>query len=76
MRLWPSGIRVLALKPAERGRGTILVLQAIERRGASVRLEWLGAAIPLGRMAPGSIVAWRLAKRAGVWSAGPASALD
>jgi len=76
MKLRSRGARVLALKPAERGKGVILVLQSENARAATVGLEWLGTPLSLGSLAAGKIGAWRLTRRGGDWVAERARALE
>lgn len=76
VRVRPSGVRVLALKPAERGAGVILVLQSENAKAAKVVVEWLGTILTLGLLEAGRIGAWRLTKKRGGWVAVRASAVD
>jgi alpha-mannosidase len=64
MALEPATVRLLALKPAEDGRGFVLRVQEAAGRKAVVGLRWLGQRIRLGPVGPREIATWRI-RRAG-----------
>jgi alpha-mannosidase len=72
----PRGVRIVALKPAEQGAGTILALQSVEGGAVSPRVEWLGTPLALGRLGAGTIGAWRIVPDGQGWRAERASVLD
>ena len=73
--LTPDGLELLALKPAENGRGWILRIQ--NRTGRAVPRAvwtWLDQRLVLGRIPDGRIATWRLTESAKRWRATPVSA--
>lgn len=66
-QLSPPSLRLLALKPAEDGRGFVLRAQAPPGLAANASLRWLGHKIALGELAGGQIVSWRLQASKGTW---------
>lgn len=60
MALSPRSLRVLALKPAQDGRGIILRAQETEGKKAAGELTWLGRALELGNVAAHEIATWRI----------------
>jgi alpha-mannosidase len=75
-RVLPRGVRIVALKPADDGKGTIIALQTVEGGAVSPKVEWLGTTLALGRLAAGKIGAWRIVPDGKGWRAEPASALE
>lgn len=71
LRVMPSSLRLLALKPADAGSGFILRLQATAGQAVQARIRWCGQALALGRMAAGRIASWRLVRTRGRWTAQP-----
>jgi alpha-mannosidase len=66
----PQSVRLLALKPAEDGRGWILRLHSQVKHELKVGLTWLGQAIYLPGLAPLELATYRLDQSAdGGWSA-------
>jgi alpha-mannosidase len=63
----PEGVKLLALKPAARGRGFIVRLQNVSKRSQNVRLTWLGKRLSLGRLLAGRIGCWRVSQRGARW---------
>ena len=60
----PAALRLLALKPAEDGRGWILRAQEITGRSQTASAMWLGKKFNLGRIPGSAIAAWRLTANA------------
>ena len=60
MELTPASARLLALKPAEDGRGFILRAQAAPGKPARVTALWLGKKLALGPLKGGEIGSWKL----------------
>jgi len=61
--LTPSSLRLLALKPAENGKGLILRAQNCGGKTIPVAsLYWMGKHYALGRIPPWRIATWRLTK--------------
>lgn len=60
LALAPGSLRILALKPAEDGRGFVLRVQETTGRKVRGRLTWLGQGVDLGRIAASEIVTWRI----------------
>ena len=58
--LAPAGVKLLALKPAEDGRGQIVRLQEVAGRPAQPRLTLAGRTYPLGALAPHGLATYRL----------------
>ena len=65
--LMPSGLRLLALKPAENGKGWILRVQEGAGKAAEGRLIWLGKPLKLGRISPNAIATFRLTQAGKGW---------
>ncbi len=63
LALAPGSLRLLALKPAEDGRGFILRVQETTRRKVKGHLIWLGQGIDLGGIAASEIATWRIVSR-------------
>ncbi len=76
LRLDPPSLRIVALKPAEKGDGVVIVLQSTDGKPALARVQWIGSELALGRIEAGKIAAWRLSREGERWTAAPASALD
>ncbi len=75
--LAPSALRLLALKPAENGRGLILRAQNSGGKtipGASFR--WMGKSYPLGKIPPWQISTWRLINIGQKWRLDRSSVLE
>ena len=64
--LSPSAVKLLALKPAEDGRGWILRIQNIGKISPA-SLYWLGKRYSLGRIPPWRIMSWRLTQSKTGW---------
>ena len=60
LEITPSSVRLLALKPAEEGRGFILRAQAAPGNATKVSALWLGKKIQLGALKGGEIATWKL----------------
>ncbi len=60
LALQPDALRLLALKPAEDGRGFILRVQEMAGRPARGWLTWLGRRLDLGLVAGRAIATWRI----------------
>lgn len=60
LALAPASLRILALRPAEDGRGFILRVQETSGRKAKGRLTWLGERIDLGGVTPSEIATWKI----------------
>lgn len=58
--LLPSVVRLLALKPAEDGRGWIARVQNVSDHPVKGALIWLNKRYNLGRLAPWQISSWRI----------------
>ncbi len=69
--LHPASVQLLALKPAESGKGFILRVQAPAGRTAQVRLDWMGQALGLGPLRSGQIASWHLKPGRSSWTATP-----
>jgi alpha-mannosidase len=70
--LSPESVRLLALKPAEDGNGTILRVQNTGDGSADASLTWQGQSIMLGPADPGRIATFRLTRADdGEWMAKP-----
>jgi len=67
MALSPSGVRVLAFKPAEDGSGFILRVQNRLDRAVTPRLNLLGRTVSLPRAEPWRIVSWYLRRKGRGW---------
>lgn len=67
MTLEPATVRLLALKPAEDGRGWVLRAQEATGRKTEAGLHWLGKRIKLGRLAPREIATWRILRAGTGW---------
>jgi alpha-mannosidase len=60
LALAPVSLRMLALKPAEDGRGFILRVQETTARKVKGRVTWLGQSVDLGSIAASEIATWRI----------------
>jgi alpha-mannosidase len=64
----PAGaVRVLAVKPAHRGKGVVIRLQVLSDRAIKPALHWLGQPIPLPEAPGGRISTFRLTRVDGKW---------
>ncbi|MBN2452271.1 MAG: glycoside hydrolase family 38 [Lentisphaeria bacterium] len=72
----PESLQLLALKPAEDGRGWVLRLQETAGRTATATLTWLGQVLRLGPVPARAIATWRLVQEGGVWRAVRVSAQE
>jgi alpha-mannosidase len=63
-----ANLQLLALKPAENGRGWIVRLQEIGHRKTKPVLQWLGANLSLEEMPKNSIATYLLVKKGTAWS--------
>jgi alpha-mannosidase len=69
--LLSPGVRMLAFKPAEDGRGFILRLQGTAGKSNPVRFRWLKTTLKLGTLARWEIGSWRMTGKGGKWKATP-----
>jgi alpha-mannosidase len=60
MRLSPASLEVLAVKPAESGRGMVLRVKA--KGACHAVLQWLGQEVGLGSVRRGEIATWRVSR--------------
>lgn len=75
--LTPATIRLLALKPAEDGRGWILRVQNSDGKTISAAsLYWMGKQYSLGRIPPWQITTWRLMNIGKKWRFNQSSVLE
>ncbi|MCE9615880.1 MAG: glycoside hydrolase family 38 [Lentisphaerae bacterium] len=63
LALAPATVKLLALKPAEDGRGIILRVQDTSGHASKPRLKWMGHPVTLGLLRAGEIATWRLLGR-------------
>jgi alpha-mannosidase len=71
--LEPAHVQLLALKPAEVGRGWIVRVQESAGKPATLKARWLKRSVNLGKIAPRAIQSFRLVQRDGTWVASPVS---
>ena len=69
----PAHVQLLALKPAEVGRGWIVRVQESAGKPATLKARWLKRSVNLGKIAPRAIQSFRLVQRDGTWVASPVS---
>ena len=76
--LKPGLLRIMALKPAEDGRGIVLRAQNTGKKAVpAASLRWLGEKIALeGSVLPWQIKSWRLSRISGRWRSEPSGALE
>jgi alpha-mannosidase len=67
--LIPESIHLLALKPAEDGKGLILRVQETAGRTTQPKLRLLGANVRLSKVLPHRIATWRIVRTARGWKA-------
>lgn len=67
MSLSPDSVQLLALKPAESGKGFVLRVRETSGRSVRPRLKWLGKSHKLDKISGGAIASWRLIPRGRVW---------
>jgi len=67
--LAPEGFRLLALQPAQDGKGLLMRVQETAGKGGRPELTWLGRRLTLDAVGAHQIVSWRLAESGGRWSA-------
>ena len=67
MALEPATVRLLALKPAEDGRGLVLRVQETAGKTAAAVMRWQGKRIKLGSLAAREIASWRVRRAGGGW---------
>jgi alpha-mannosidase len=75
--LKPDSLRLLALKPAENGKG--LILRAQNSGGVIIpaaSFRWLGKRFVLGKILPWQIKTWRLVNKGGKWRLESSNALE
>jgi alpha-mannosidase len=72
--LTPKTFRLLAVKPAQDGKGWIVRVQETAGKGGCPVLDWLGNEVKLGAVLARRIVSWRLRKNGGRWLAERVSA--
>jgi len=58
--LSPDNLRLLALKPAEKGKGIVVRVQETKGKSTVANLTWLGRPMKLGRVKPHSISTFQL----------------
>lgn len=71
LALAPDALRLLALKPAEDGKGFILRVQNSLAKSVKPRLNLLGCPVALPQVRPWQVATWRLQKRGNAWSVEP-----
>ena len=69
LQLFPDSVRLLALKPAEDGRGFILRTQAAPGQPVNLTALWLGKKLTLGQLQGGQIGTRRLSSQGSGWKA-------
>ena len=74
--LQPESLQLLALKSAEDGVGFVLRAQAPAGSYPQGQLTWMGQRIPLGRIAGGKILSWRLKLSESGWKALPTNTIE
>jgi alpha-mannosidase len=72
MKLYPSTVKLLALKPAANGKGMVLRVQSCCKKRVEVSMDWKGKRMSLGPIAGESIASFRMSKN--IWR--PASITD
>ena len=76
MTLEPETVRLLALKPAEDGRGLVLRIQETAGQAAEAGVRWQGKRIKLGAVAPRAITTWRLRRIGNHWQANRSDSVE
>jgi alpha-mannosidase len=74
--LMPETFRLLAIKPAQDGKGWIVRVQEISGKGGCPELVWLGSKVELDAVEAHRIASWRLQKEEDRWQAERVSALE
>lgn len=74
--LTPETFRLLAVKPAQDGKGWIVRVQETAGKGGTPVLKWLGSRVKLDQVLAHRIASWRLHKRGFRWFADPVSAQE
>jgi len=69
--LQPRRLRILGIKPDPDNQAFLLILQETAGRRTTARLNWLGSDLALGEIPARRIAAWRIANKAGKWTAEP-----
>jgi alpha-mannosidase len=69
-------VQLIALKPAEKGRGFIVRLQEISGRSAQVEGRWLGKKIRFGKVEPWSLNTFRIVPKKGGFAAQPTNIIE
>ncbi|MEI8243134.1 MAG: hypothetical protein WCI17_07705 [bacterium] len=67
---------MLAIKPAQDGKGWIVRVQETAGRSGRPELQWLGVNVMLDAVGTRRIATWRLGKRRGRWVAVRTTAQD
>ncbi|WP_428939392.1 glycoside hydrolase family 38 C-terminal domain-containing protein [Fontivita pretiosa] len=74
--LEPSSLRVMALKPAEDGRGLILRVQETAGKHTIAKLRLMDESVRLTKLSPYQIMTWRLIRQAGRFKATATDAIE
>ncbi len=69
LELKPASLELLALKPAEDGKGWILRVRHTGKKAVRPRLKLLGKTVGLGPVQANRIAAYRISKAGGKWQA-------
>ncbi|MEI6212197.1 MAG: hypothetical protein WCR06_11300, partial [bacterium] len=72
--LTPETFRLLAIKPAQDGKGWIVRVQETSGKDGCPVLTWQGSKVKLDAVEAHRIASWRLLKKGGQWQAKPVSA--
>lgn len=65
----PDTVELLAIKPADDGRGMILRLRETAGKRPRARFTWMGKRLDLGEIAPNTMATWRLSLRGKAFAA-------
>ncbi len=63
-----AGFKLLAIKPAQDGKGWVIRLQEVAGKGGRPAVTWLGRKLALDGVGANQIATWRIQQRAGVWT--------
>ncbi len=74
--LQPAHVGLLALKPAEKGRGFVVRVQEIAGKNATVSGSWLNQSLQFGMIPPWSIRSFLLTRQGKTWNVKPVDALE
>jgi alpha-mannosidase len=74
--LKPSNVQLLALKPAENGKGWIVRVQEITGKSTPLTGSWLNQSLDFGIIAPWSINSFRVLRQGQAWKVTPTRTVE